>query len=555
MVVCCLLIILLCGLAIAISPDNAEICSLQSLSTVKGLKFAHINIRSLLPKIDILSHDMFQSEIDLLAISESWLKESIGDGFICLDGYNLERLDCAVMSKDGTIKGGGGICVYIKSSILYNINRSSWVSSKDIEVLYLTLKFPNCRDIMFVLFYHPPEGNLHSALSEISTIVDYYETLPPGKDIIFMGDMNVDLLANTSSADDINHFCSEHRLKQLIQEPTRLGRYRNTLIDHVYSNSAYISHSGTFDIGLSDHKLIYVVKKKMTDKHPKKYVWCRDLRSYNPEEFRNALASFNWGRYYALKDPNVAWDYFYSVLYNMVSIFCPYRRIYIDKDRPPWYSREIIELAASWEHILKVAKKKKDDTLLETAKSLRNKLKTDITNAKTAYFKELLHTNASDSKNFWHNVKKIIIGSSASKTVSRVIDPSTGLISQPSETPGLINCFFTEIGPKLASVIPPSLDPCTLSQLMIPAPDIDVVSPEWILSYLKKVSPSKSSGCPDISMRLYLDAFPVLAEQLAFLYNLTLKTPVFRRYGREGLIPRFLRRVISLLWIIYGRLA
>lgn len=85
---------------------------------------------------------------------------------------------------------------------------------------------------------------------------------------------------------------------------------------------------------------------------------------------------------------------------NIVSIFCPYKSIYVDKDRPPWYSREIIELALSWEHKLRIYKKTKDNDLFDEAKNLRNQLKTDIVTAKTAYLKHLLRNNSSDAKKF-----------------------------------------------------------------------------------------------------------------------------------------------------------
>ncbi|CAH3162004.1 unnamed protein product [Pocillopora meandrina] len=51
-------------------------------------------------------------------------------------------------------------------------------------------------------------------------------------------------------------------LKQLIMEPTRSTEYSETLIDLVFTNSHHkVVESGVFDLGLSDHSLVYCVLK------------------------------------------------------------------------------------------------------------------------------------------------------------------------------------------------------------------------------------------------------------------------------------------------------
>lgn len=145
---------------------------------------------------------------------------------------------------------------------------------------------------------------------------------------------------------------------------------------------------------------------------------------------------------------------------------------------------ELTELAASWEHKIKVYRKTKDNSLFEEAKSLRNQLKTDITTAKTDYFKNLLEINYGDAKKFWDVVKEIANVKGAAKTVSRVINPDTGQLADHSQTPNLINTFFTGIGPKLASLIPTALDPLTLHNTDITSDDIEPIEPDWIATYL-----------------------------------------------------------------------
>lgn len=65
-----------------------------------------------------------------------------------------------------------------------------------------------------------------------------------------------------------------------------------------------------------------------------------------------------------------------------------------------------------------------------------------------------------------------------------------------------------------------------------------MISERLLKSLLKEFTPAKSSGCLQLSSRLYLDAFDVLTEQLLFLMNLSLKTHVFpTAWKRSVVIP------------------
>ena len=58
-------------------------------------------------------HSMSSKNIDLIAFNETRLNSSIGDSIIHLNNYDLIRRDRS--------KNGGGVCIYLRSSINYNI--------------------------------------------------------------------------------------------------------------------------------------------------------------------------------------------------------------------------------------------------------------------------------------------------------------------------------------------------------------------------------------------------------------------------------------------------
>lgn len=89
----------------------------------------------------------------------------------------------------------------------------------------------------------------------------------------------------------------ENNLLQLITSPTRAGVHRDTLLDHIYSRMAHVYQFGCIDIGLSDHKMIYVIKKKQYSKHKKTVYKGRNVRNFAKEDLHSMLTTHNWGRF------------------------------------------------------------------------------------------------------------------------------------------------------------------------------------------------------------------------------------------------------------------
>lgn len=70
-----------------------------------GLGFLHINARSLVPKLDIFKTWFMISKPDVVVVSETWLKPSVSDNVLFIDGYRIFRSD-----RKGR---AGGVAVYI----------------------------------------------------------------------------------------------------------------------------------------------------------------------------------------------------------------------------------------------------------------------------------------------------------------------------------------------------------------------------------------------------------------------------------------------------------
>ena len=78
----------------------------------RGLHFIHLNINSILPKIDELRLIAFKTHAAVIGISESKIDDTVLDGEIMIDGYIPIRSD--------RTKHGGGVICYIREDISFN---------------------------------------------------------------------------------------------------------------------------------------------------------------------------------------------------------------------------------------------------------------------------------------------------------------------------------------------------------------------------------------------------------------------------------------------------
>ncbi|EDO26094.1 predicted protein [Nematostella vectensis] len=125
------------------------------------------NVRSLAPKIDEVREAISNANLDLACITETWLRNHIHNNVIAVSGYNLVR-------RDRTKDQHGGVCIFIKDSIKYQVLED--LMDDEFEVLWIQLRpsrLPRgITSIVVGLVYHPPSAAdmpmleyLHSCLS------------------------------------------------------------------------------------------------------------------------------------------------------------------------------------------------------------------------------------------------------------------------------------------------------------------------------------------------------------------------------------------------------
>ena len=82
----------------------------------------------------------------------------------------------------------------------------------------------------------------------------------------------------------------DYQLAELIKEPTRVNAKSQTLIDVFITNKEdNISHSGIYTLSISDHYLIYAVRKIGLPRGQPKFIQSRNFKHFNEENFLTDL--------------------------------------------------------------------------------------------------------------------------------------------------------------------------------------------------------------------------------------------------------------------------
>lgn len=179
--------------------------------------------------------------------------------------------------------------------------------------------------------------------------------------IIIGGDLNIDQIQSKSapSTRALNTFCRELSLCCVINSPTRYSLTRSSLIDQFLTDSSIILSHGVINYNISDHLAIYLVIKKTKETYSSTSFRGRSYLDYNKETFQENLFYTNWGKFFAMKDVNLAWDFFYNTILRETDVMCPCKDFRIRRDRPPWFNFETIELCANRDHLYSVGRRTK----------------------------------------------------------------------------------------------------------------------------------------------------------------------------------------------------
>ena len=520
--------------------DTKEPSDLDELNSIKGFKLLHLNVRSIMKKIDQLKTMFFESKLDVLSISETWLKPCLNSKLVDLKGFEQFRLDRKKGAK--TKKRGGGLLLYVNSKHSSNCESLDEldISNENLEAQWILIHRPHCKNVVVCNMCRPPNGDLEKAVKYLDNCIRTINTAKV--DVFLLGDLNVNY-KNTSSPSykKLHFFAQSNGLSQLIKSTTRNTDKTKSLIDLALSNSKFISKAGTFELFISYHQPIYVIHKKGKDKHKTEQFQGRSYRNFDRGKFEGKLRQYNWDILTSLTDPEEAWNFIVDKITLVLDEMCPVRTFHIKNYRPDWMTKELIEQIKDRDYFYRKAKRSGDEDAWNIAKFLRNVTNANIRQSRREFVLRELEENENNSKKFWKVIRDVIPSdkSSSKRDISLKVN---GLELEKEDVAHFINDYFINVGN--AGNAATHGAPNSFNDTQRTAVEVDS-SDVWGFSELRgievhrvvnNINISKSSGLQNISSFVIKEAFKILNPEVTKMFNMSIKTSKFPTPWKEALV-------------------
>ena len=364
----------------------------------KSLLISHLNIRSILPKMDEIQLNLGNHKNQILGLSETWLSGVISDVEIGIDGFRVFRRD--------RNRNGGGVLVYVPLGI--KCVRRNDLERSDIEALCLQLKL-KVGTLILCNVYRPPSAPI-AWFDSWEIMVE--NIVQAGDVVVMLGDFNCDMLGSDATVRRLDDTMSEYNLRQEISGPTRVTHGSQSLIDLLFtSNSDMFVKVGKTELGLSDHCMVYGViraQEHYLEKHLKKSVRC--WKKCNIDELISDLKSAPWDDMDILYSIDDKWTFWQTLFWGIIDKHVPCKRVRVRKHSLPWITQELRKMIGTRNYLLTKAKKSGNEENWTQYRNMRNHVVNVLRRAKLSYFEQVCVQSAKNPKKMWNELKKLTGG-------------------------------------------------------------------------------------------------------------------------------------------------
>ena len=125
---------------------------------------------------------------------------------------------------------------------------------------------------------------------------------------------------------------------------------------------------------------------------------------------KEVLLKKSWESFYAIDNPNEAWEFILNRLCPILDKMCPIRTFKIKNYRPDWVTHELIEQIKDRDYYYSRAKNSGDEDAWHIAKHLRNVTNANIRRARRDFVVTKLQSNEKDFKRFWRTIRYMRAG-------------------------------------------------------------------------------------------------------------------------------------------------
>ena len=190
-------------------------------------------------------------------------------------------------------------------------------------------------------------------------------------------------------------------MSQFITEKTRVTQSTESTLDIILTtNPGLDKRSGVIKKTLSDHYMtfteLYLPKKTSQDLH--NTVTFRNYGHFDESEFVNDIQSNDLlnGHHGEIK-----WEDWKNAFLSLSNKHAPIKTARLKVRSNPWMTSDIVKLMYKRDKIHELAVKRKDDSLMNEYRKLRNTVTDMIKDRKRKYFTDVSNSSRTNPCSFW----------------------------------------------------------------------------------------------------------------------------------------------------------
>ena len=146
-----------------------------------------------------------------------------------------------------------------------------------------------------------------------------------------------------------------YQLLQLINQPTRVTSETCTIDLFITNNDESIIDSGVYPVSISDHNLIYAVRKIGIPRNNPKFIVTRNLKHFDQRKFKSDLQSTKWPQIKNKNDVIEAWTLWKNKFLEVLDKHAPLRVVRAHNKPAPWINDTLRKLMHERDALKKTA--------------------------------------------------------------------------------------------------------------------------------------------------------------------------------------------------------
>ena len=520
----------------------------------------------------------------ILGLGEANFKNGQDLADVALPGYNL-HLGQGVDNEQAA--STARVAVYTHTAL--RVKRRPDLEDKRVAAIWIECGLPQQKGILLCVGYRQwqllgqddrSSATVPAQLERWKVFLSKWEAaLHEGREVIVMLDANIDFLTWRSSNNLPPHHSSV-KLKSLIDElfdriipqgvsqlvtgATRIERgYPRTGLDHLYSNRPEkLSQVKTLLTGMSDHKMLKIIRYTKSFKTLPRYVRKRSFKNFNEEDFKLKLQESNLEEILTYCDVNAAAEGLVDKITRILDFMAPIRTFQVRTHYVPGLEEETKRLQAERNMAHEKAAKSDNPEDWRLFRSLRNKATAKIRADKKRWEQEKFSHVENSSSDIWNSVKGWLGWSSGGPPTQLFWEGR--MVHRPAGLASSMNRYFVNKVKDLRQKIPMSAaDPLRYLREAMQKREcqfkLNQVGSYEVLKLIRGLKNSTATGVDYLDTRTVKLGAEILAPILTHIINLSITSstfpniwkwhkviPLLKSSGSDPLMPKSYRPVALL---------